>query len=491
MTIAKQHTRENTSVAKVRMSLRWKMAVFLIVWVNVAMFTTSWLTMRLTALGASQFWGYAGPLFGLVFGIVGAILLVNLFLARPLANLLQFARQIENGNLNTEVAIRSGDEFEQIALGFENAVNSLRNLVQGMGRVSEQTAISSEELSTASREVSRMTTEIGHSVDEVSRGTREKSEVVQLTANTVEQLKQAINQIASGAQEQARAVQDTTDIMAQMSQAIKNVIHNAQEMAAAANQTVAVAQSGGNTVREMVGGMDDVQSTALEAAARVRELDGHSEKVGEILQVITDIAEQTNLLALNAAIEAARAGEHGKGFAVVADEVRKLAERSADSAHEIARLIGDMREGIKHAVLAMERGSGKVVEGTELAHEAGKALEEILDSLTRTNEQVQRISADSIQMEAWVERVVASVENVASITEENSASAEQMAAQGDEVAQAVASIAEYYAETAAAAELVQTETRAMKKSHERVNEAAGTLSKLAHQLQEEISKFTL
>lgn len=138
--------------------------------------------------------------------------------------------------------------------------------------------------------------------------------------------------------------------------------------------------------------MERIKTTVTESGERIKQLGEQSKAIGEIIQVIDDIAEQTNLLALNAAIEAARAGEHGKGFAVVADEVRKLAERSGKATKEIANLIISIQKGTDNAVSAMEKGISEVENGSRFAHDAGQALKEILVTVERANQQVQIIS---------------------------------------------------------------------------------------------------
>ena len=163
---------------------------------------------------------------------------------------------------------------------------------------------------------------------------------------------------------------------------IAEVVVNVEMMSAAAGETAEIAREGGRTVRQTVDGIGEIRTTVMETAVKIKELEVHTRKVAEIVQVISEIADQTNLLALNAAIEAARAGEHGKGFAVVADEVRKLAERSASSAEEIAELIRAMQSGMDEAVSAMDLGTDRVERGTDLAQKAGEALESILAAFT-------------------------------------------------------------------------------------------------------------
>jgi methyl-accepting chemotaxis protein len=179
--------------------------------------------------------------------------------------------------------------------------------------------------------------------------------------------------------------------------------------------------------------MRRIKDTIEPAAAKVKELGERSAEIGSIVEVIDDIAEQTNLLALNAAIEAARAGEHGKGFAVVADEVRRLAERSSKATKEISQLITAVQNGTAEAVAAMNEGTQEVEEGSKLALDAGKSLADILTAVEATNNQVQMISSAAQQMTASSTAVVKSTDNISSISEENAAAAEEVSASTEEM----------------------------------------------------------
>src|SRR5579883_96827 len=151
-------------------------------------------------------------------------------------------------------------------------------------------------------------------------------------------------------------------------------------MADAARQASQVAQSGGQAVQDTISSMSRIQEQVASSSAKVAELGAKGQEIGAIIETIDQIAEQTNLLALNAAIEAARAGEHGKGFAVVADEVRKLAERATQATKEIGSLIGSVRSGVDDAVTAMEAATREVRAGATQSQEAGTALAQILQA---------------------------------------------------------------------------------------------------------------
>ncbi len=169
----------------------------------------------------------------------------------------------------------------------------------------------------------------------------------------------------------------------------------AQKGAEGARQATETAQNGAAMVQRTIDGIGRIKNAVETASGEITKLGERSAEIGKIIAVIDDIAAQTNLLALNAAIEAARAGEQGRGFAVVADEVRNLAERVASATKEIADLIGGVQAGVDGSVKAMEDGSKETEEGTQLAAQAGESLQQILDAVAGVNTQIEQIASGS------------------------------------------------------------------------------------------------
>jgi methyl-accepting chemotaxis protein len=237
--------------------------------------------------------------------------------------------------------------------------------------------------------------------------------------------------------------------------------------------------------------MKRIKASVEATSVKVTELGAKGEQIGAIVETIDDIAEQTNLLALNAAIEAARAGEQGKGFAVVADEVRKLAERSSRATKEIAALIGEVQQGTDAAVKAMQAGAGEVEAGAELAEQAAGALREIRDAAAARNVVLEDMLAAVVEIRALSADVVRATDSIAEIATETNDAAAQMGSAADTVGMSVESIAAISQENSASAEEVSAATEEMSAQAEEVVASAATLAEMAQGLDELVARFRL
>lgn len=269
--------------------------------------------------------------------------------------------------------------------------------------------------------------------EKLKNGTVQQDQVVREVNSLFQQLVLSIDQIAKGAQDQAKSIDDTNRSTDKMGGAIEQVAKEAVSLSRFSSKTAETAKKGEEAVTKTIEGMQRIKNTVFGTTEKMRSLGQNSEMIGEIVEVIDEIADQTNLLALNAAIEAARAGEHGRGFAVVADEVRKLAERSQKATKEIARLISSIQRGIQEAVAAMEEGRHEADEGSRIALDAGLALKEILEVIQTTNVQIQNISSAAEQLASESTGLVRGISDVAAVVEENTAATEEMAASSSEV----------------------------------------------------------
>ena len=259
---------------------------------------------------------------------------------------------------------------------------------------------------------------------QVLRRVRDAANDVSTSAN---QILIASETMATGATQQDHEITNTSSAVEELTVSMKQVSNNAEASAEAARRALDAAEQGNRSVRDTLEGMQRIRSSVQATAKKIKSLGDRSLEISEIINVINDITEQTNLLALNAAIEAARAGEAGRGFAVVADEVRKLAEHSRTATKDIAALIKAIQAETNEAVVVMEEGTREVEVGARLADQAGKALEAISAVVRQSAELVQEISLASKQQVRGTEGVANAMQIISNITRQTSQGARQTA----------------------------------------------------------------
>jgi len=414
-------------------------------------------------------------------------------LGRPLKTILQATENLASGegDLTQRLDIRSQDELGTLAGHINKFIAQIHEMVKFTVEATRQVTKTSEELAATAEHTAKVTTGIAGNIEDVAQGNRQQTNSIEETVETVKELTSIINNLIQGAANQSQNVEQVSAVITEMASAVDEVATSIESVSMASQLTSQVAEKGGQAVNKTIAGMEQIKKTVYESAQKIKELGESSQQIGEIIEVIDDIAEQTNLLALNAAIEAARAGEHGKGFAVVADEVRKLAERSSKSTKEISNLVSAIQRGTDNAVHAMEIGTKEVEHGADLAQEAGKALEEILKTVAETNDQVLKISAAAEEMAASSTEAVRTFEMITRITGENTAATAQMAAYNNQVTEAVDKVAAIAEHTAEAAQEVSAATEEVSASTEQIAESAQSLTKMAFELQKLIEKFKI
>lgn len=362
-------------------------------------------------------------------------------------------------------------------------------VIDEVTKISLGLAQSSEQLAIASNQAGQATNQIAGTIQEITQGITQQSESITQTASTVEQMGRVIEGVAKGAQDQAGAISKAAQVTNQLSMAIQDVSTSAETQARGATESVALAQNSSQAMEETIQGMQRIQSKVDLTGQKVQEMGKHSDQIGMIVETIDDIASQTNLLALNAAIEAARAGEHGKGFAVVADEVRKLAEKSAGATKEITRLVKGIQGTVSEVVRAMNESAMEVQNGVALANQSGLALLGILDTAVDGKKSGEMITTAAARMGKLANELVAVMNSVSAVVEENTASTEEMAAGSSEVTRAIENIASVSEENSAAAEEVSASAEEMSAQVEEVSALAHSLEEMARTLRQVVAQF--
>ena len=342
---------------------------------------------------------------GLLIGITLVTLLMvygllQKFIMSPLKHLAAISKDVAqgDGDLRKRVPVSGKDELGQLGQYFNHFIERLQQSITRVGQLTDQVASASAQLSATA--------------EEIARGSETQTDRVTQSASAVEEMTMTASEVA----------------------------RNSMEAANIATETAETAKSGYQVVGETVSGMQQLSEAVGQSAGIIRQLGSSSDQIGEIVRVIEDIADQTNLLALNAAIEAARAGEQGRGFAVVADEVRKLAERTTKATKEIGDMIRQIQKDTKTAVASMEEGTGKVTGGVELANRTGQALTQIQEMVLQTASMIQQIAGAAEEQSVATKQIADDLETVAQVSRESSSGSGESAKASHDLSQLAAEL---------------------------------------------------
>ena len=404
-------------------------------------------------------------------GIIMIISFVILFFAanafvKPIKVLETAANKVSSGDTSVSIQNDSGDEVGSLSRSFNVMVENVRKSLDEVHQksiIAENAAIEAEQQRKQSNDqkeylrdcvqamlvdmdkfsngdltvrlqcekhdelITKLFTGFNNTVLKIKDTITKVSEAVQAAASAANQISSSAEEMAAGAQEQSSQTAEVAAAVEQMTKTIVETTRNTENVSLASKQAGKTANEGGAVVNKTIEGMNRIEEVVRRSAETVQELGKSSDQIGDIAQVIDDIADQTNLLALNAAIEAARAGEQGRGFAVVADEVRKLAERTTKATKEIAEMIKRIQSDTYGAVDSMAKGKEEVEQGKQFALKAGDSLKEIINGANSVVDLVVQVAAASEEQSSTAEEISKNIEAINNVIHESAQGIQQIA----------------------------------------------------------------
>ncbi len=385
----------------------------------------------------------SNPILKTTFLIIGLFIVVGALLSyfiirsitRPLNELVTATERVSDGDLTQKFIVKNNDEVSRLGESFNSMIHALHALIRHVDEQAGQLAASSEQLMASSEQNNLATEQIANSIQEVAAGT----------------------------DRQTAMMGEGHRIVSDMSSEMEEILQHANVVANESLEAAGIVTNGNQAIQLSTSQMDNIHHTVNSLGTVIQTLGERSKEINQIIDVISDIASQTNLLALNAAIEAARAGEHGKGFAVVADEVRKLAEQSSKSTENIKALISSIQSDTSQAVTSMDKGKKEVAKGLDLVKSAGDAFLQMDQFVARVTDEFQQVTASIKEAAAGAEHVVEIVKNIEEINSQTTSGTQDVSAATEE----------------------------QMASMEEIAASASTLAKMAEELQDSVKKFTI
>ncbi len=345
-------------------------------------------------------------------------LVISRNIVRPLRQTTSAAESIAGGKFDISLQTSSNDEVGMLQNALNTMAASLQEMMQNLSQKEKDASLKAEEANQAMKQVQLAKEEADRKSEDLLKAADELESVVAILTTSSEQLSTQIQQSSHGAEVQSSRVSEAATSMEEMDATVLEVAQNASHAASTADETREKAQQGAAIVQNAVHSIEEVYQQVHTIKNDIDKLGQEAEGIGQILEVISDIADQTNLLALNAAIEAARAGEAGRGFAVVADEVRKLAEKTMSATKEVGDAIRGIQEGTKRNIANVERSVKAIEKSTEMADQSGHSLEAIVSMVDSTTDQVRSIATAAEEQSAASEEINRNILEINQISQE-------------------------------------------------------------------------
>ncbi|MGY6210016.1 methyl-accepting chemotaxis protein [Cytobacillus firmus] len=367
---------------------------------------------------------------------IASIVFIGRIISKKLTSIVQFSNEIAKGNLNADSVVYEGnDEVAQLSRAMNSMKEKLQTMIQEINAVSGYVTERSGELNIAANEVKAASQQVASTMQELS----------------------------GGAEDQAGSATRLSLLMDEYLEKVKEAAYSGNEIMSASTEVLSLTEDGNKLMKKSQEQMGLINGIMKSSVDKVNGLDDQTKQISRLVKVIKEIADQTNLLALNAAIEAARAGEHGRGFAVVADEVRKLAEQVSYSVSDITKIVGGIQAESNSVAVSLQAGYVQVEKGTEQIQLTGQTFQKIYEAINSMSANVSDISRSLEQVSINSSHMNQSIGNIAAVSEESAAGIEQTSAS-----------------------MAQTNH-----SMEEISDNALSLSELAEQLNEMITKFKL
>jgi methyl-accepting chemotaxis protein len=430
---------------------------------------------------------------GLILGIF-----MSRSISRPVVEVAKLADRIAEGDIEQVVSISRSDEIGSLANSFRNMISYLRKMAGTAEEIargnlrgdvvpqSEKDVLGSAfskmigglrdivtEVRNGANEMASASTQIASTSEQSASNNETSATAVEETTSTMHEMSANIQNVARSTRSQSSSVSQTSASIEQMAVSTQRIADTSRQLVELSEKAKKAVDTGIEAVRQSKSGTEDINKAIVRSADTIAALGSRAEDIGMIVDVIDDIAEQTNLLALNAAIEAARAGEQGLGFAVVAEEVRKLAERSAKSTKEIAELISGIQKEAQEAVKLMDNSTRLVEKGVEMSNQVGGTLKDIEGNVVEVDKYAREIGASTQEQGSGSAQIAKAAEKLQEITHEVSSATEEQATAAEQIVKTMEKMRSMIQQNASASAELASSSEQMKANADRFLEIVG------------------